>query len=246
MAIALMREGKRVGVTSLSHKAIHNFLRAVQHEADRQGYAFCRREARRPGERDRVREPVRRHLDRHGRLRRPGVPARRGDGVGVLAGERRHPCGRAAARRALRRRGRPAGARRRARGRHGRAVARPARRPEPAAAGLAGIAPGGLGRLGARASPRRPRDGAARPRALPRGDVAAPAGALRVHVGRVLRGAARSRAGHRAAEPRARQRGAVDPGRARGARPVVGRGGERDRRPRSKGCSGRRSPTSTA
>ena len=41
MAIALMREGKRVGVTSLSHKAIHNFLRAVQHEADRQGYAFA-------------------------------------------------------------------------------------------------------------------------------------------------------------------------------------------------------------
>jgi len=40
MAIALMREGKRVGVTSLSHKAIHNFLRAVQHEADRQGYTF--------------------------------------------------------------------------------------------------------------------------------------------------------------------------------------------------------------
>jgi len=41
MAIALMREGKRVGVTSLSHKAIHNFLRAVQHEADRQAYSFA-------------------------------------------------------------------------------------------------------------------------------------------------------------------------------------------------------------
>jgi uncharacterized protein len=40
MAITLMREGKRVGVTSLSHKAIHNFLRAVQHEADRQGFTF--------------------------------------------------------------------------------------------------------------------------------------------------------------------------------------------------------------
>jgi uncharacterized protein len=40
MAIALMREGKRVGVTSLSHKAIHNLLRAVQHEADRQGFTF--------------------------------------------------------------------------------------------------------------------------------------------------------------------------------------------------------------
>lgn len=40
MAIALMREGKRVGVTSLSHKAIHNLLRAIQHEADAQGFAF--------------------------------------------------------------------------------------------------------------------------------------------------------------------------------------------------------------
>lgn len=40
MAIALMREGKRVGITSLSHKAIHNFLRAVQHEADRQRFTF--------------------------------------------------------------------------------------------------------------------------------------------------------------------------------------------------------------
>jgi uncharacterized protein len=41
MAIALMRAGKRVGVTSLSHKAIHNFLRAVQHEADEQRFSFA-------------------------------------------------------------------------------------------------------------------------------------------------------------------------------------------------------------
>ena len=40
MAVALMRAGKRVGVTSLSHKAIHNLLRAIQHEADEQGFAF--------------------------------------------------------------------------------------------------------------------------------------------------------------------------------------------------------------
>jgi uncharacterized protein len=40
MAIALMREGKRVGVTSLSHKAIHNLLRAIQHEADAQKFTF--------------------------------------------------------------------------------------------------------------------------------------------------------------------------------------------------------------
>ncbi len=40
MAVALMRAGKRVGVTSLSHKAIHNLLRAIQHEADAQEFAF--------------------------------------------------------------------------------------------------------------------------------------------------------------------------------------------------------------
>ena len=40
MAVALMRQGKRVGVTSLSHKAIHNLLRAIQHEADAQGFTF--------------------------------------------------------------------------------------------------------------------------------------------------------------------------------------------------------------
>jgi len=40
MAIALMREGKRIGVTSLSHKAIHNLLRAIQHEADAQTFTF--------------------------------------------------------------------------------------------------------------------------------------------------------------------------------------------------------------
>ncbi|MFN0153018.1 MAG: TM0106 family RecB-like putative nuclease [Gaiella sp.] len=38
--IALMRAGKRVGVVSLSHKAILNFLRAVEHEAERQGFRF--------------------------------------------------------------------------------------------------------------------------------------------------------------------------------------------------------------
>jgi uncharacterized protein len=50
MAVELMRQGKRVGVTSLSHKAIHNMLRAVQHEAEGQGFAF--RGARRAREAD--------------------------------------------------------------------------------------------------------------------------------------------------------------------------------------------------
>ena len=40
MAIALMRAGKRIGVTSLSHKAIHNLLRAIEHQAQREGFSF--------------------------------------------------------------------------------------------------------------------------------------------------------------------------------------------------------------
>jgi uncharacterized protein len=40
MAVALMRAGKRVGITSLSHKAINNLLQAIQDEADRQGFRF--------------------------------------------------------------------------------------------------------------------------------------------------------------------------------------------------------------
>ncbi len=41
MAVALMRAGRRVGVTALSHKAIDNLLRAIQYEADAQGYSFA-------------------------------------------------------------------------------------------------------------------------------------------------------------------------------------------------------------
>ena len=91
----------------------------------------------------------------------------------------RHPRGRAPDRRAVRRRGGPALARRRARRRYERPLARPARRPEPAAAGLAGIPSRELGALGAAAPPRRRRDDPARPRPLPRGDLAAAARALR-------------------------------------------------------------------
>jgi predicted RecB family nuclease len=40
MAVALMRVGRRIGVTALSHKAIENLLRAIQHEADAQGFTF--------------------------------------------------------------------------------------------------------------------------------------------------------------------------------------------------------------
>lgn len=39
-AVALMRAGRRVGVTSLSHKAISNLLSGIEREAKRQGFAF--------------------------------------------------------------------------------------------------------------------------------------------------------------------------------------------------------------
>ena len=39
-AIALMRAGRRVGITSLSHKAIGNLLRGIEAEAERQGFRF--------------------------------------------------------------------------------------------------------------------------------------------------------------------------------------------------------------
>ncbi len=40
MAVALMRDGKRVGVTSLSHKAIHKLLEEIEREAREQGFVF--------------------------------------------------------------------------------------------------------------------------------------------------------------------------------------------------------------
>jgi len=40
MAVALMREGKRVGVTSLSHKAINKLLEEIEREAREQGFIF--------------------------------------------------------------------------------------------------------------------------------------------------------------------------------------------------------------
>jgi uncharacterized protein len=40
MAIALMKAGRRVGITALSHKAIHKFLAEVQGAADEVGYTF--------------------------------------------------------------------------------------------------------------------------------------------------------------------------------------------------------------
>ena len=51
-AIGLMREGRRVGVTSLSHKAIANLLRGIEAEAQRQGFVFRGRKKSTAGDED--------------------------------------------------------------------------------------------------------------------------------------------------------------------------------------------------
>jgi uncharacterized protein len=51
-AIALMKAGQRVGITSLSHKAIANLLRGIETEAKRQGFAFRGRKKSTSGDED--------------------------------------------------------------------------------------------------------------------------------------------------------------------------------------------------
>ena len=52
VAVALMKAGRRVGVTSLSHKAIGNLLSAIEREARRQGFSFRGRKKSSGGEED--------------------------------------------------------------------------------------------------------------------------------------------------------------------------------------------------
>ena len=239
--------GQRVGVTSLSHKAIHKFLARDRARGARAGLRVPRR-SRSAREADdalrRRRRSRRRSVERQRRHARPGATSSSPARPGCSRARRSTSDGRAPLDTLFVDEARPVRARRRARGRDGRAQPRPARRPEPAAAGLAGLASARAGPLGARAPARRARDRAARPRALPRADVAAAARALRVHLGGVLRGAARAGAGRGA--PIARGRGRA-PSSSRsstqGHSAVVAGGGGGGRRPRSSGCSGRRSPT---
>ena len=85
-------------------------------------------------------------------------------------------------------------------------------------------------------------DDAARPGPVPREDVAAPPGHLRVHLGGVLRRAARIRSRPRPAAPRwpgaaRRGRHRLPAGRPRGQRQRFGRGGGRDRGLGAGSCS---------
>ena len=135
------REGKRVGVTSTSHKAIHNMLDEVEEAADEDGLEFrglkkCSAGNAGVGVRVRPHRQHERQRRAHGSRGRP---------------HRRHRLalrprgGRRDARLPLHRRGRPGLARRRARARHRRAQHRAARRPAAAPAGDPGRPPRRLG-----------------------------------------------------------------------------------------------------
>ena len=90
-------------------------------------------------------------------------------------------------------------------------------------------------------------DGAARPGPVPRRDLAAAARALRVHLGRLLRGPARLRGRRGAPHARRRQRAGLDRRSSTSDRSQsVGRGGRRDRGRRRASSSAPRSPTRTA
>ncbi len=155
----------------------------------------------------RVRGAVRRELRHERGDARPGARSRGRHVVPLLA----RGAGRARGH-ALHRRGRAVRARRCARGRDGGAEPRAARRPEPARAGLAGLASRGRGRVGARAPARRGRDGAGRDGDLPGRDLADAARGQRVHLGVVLRGAARAGSGDVCAGGRGWRRRAVPRG----------------------------------
>ena len=87
MAVALMRDGKRVGVTSLSHKAIHKLLEEIEREAREQGFVFKGREEV-DGRERRSRASRARFIDNADSWRDlldDGAPARRRHGVALRA-----------------------------------------------------------------------------------------------------------------------------------------------------------------
>ncbi len=157
MAIALMRAGKRVGITSLSHKAMHNLLRAIQHEADAQGFTF------RGAKRGSADETADSWFESRCVVTSEDVDVCADPSFQLVAGTGwaltrpavdLHTAERPLDALFVDEAGQLSLADVLAAGTSAR-VARPPRRPEPAAAGLAGLASGGGRALGAPASARR-------------------------------------------------------------------------------------------
>ncbi len=156
MAIALMQAGQRVGITALSHKAIHKFLEDVE-EARRRGRLHVPRHEEGRAARTAYEGTLR-------RATRARTTAMLDPELQLLAGTSwlfaREDMDQHVDTLFIDEGGQFALADALAVG-DGGAKPRPPRRPEPAAAGLAGLAPAGGGGVGARPPARRRRDRAA-------------------------------------------------------------------------------------
>ncbi len=230
MAVALMRQGKRVGVTSLSHKAIHNLLRAIQHEADAQGFTF-RGVKRGKDETESGSEFSSRCIvtsNDKADILDPAIDLIGGTGWAFTLPELDiHESERPLDVLFVDEAGQLSLADVLAAGTSAHSLillGDPNQLPQVSQ----GSHPEGSGRLGAAAPPPGSPDHSARPRALPRRDVAPAARAVRLHLERVLRGSARARARDRAAVACRRRRPGLARCPARAPEPVVGgRGGRR-------------------
>ena len=248
MAVALMRDGKRVGVTSLSHKAINKLLEEIEREAREQGFVFKGRKKSTGGnEESRFEGKFIDWGDDWRDLLEDELQLLAGT-AWLFAREDFHDRGLAEAR--------PHDA-------HSRGLA--SARPQPFLdtlfvdeAGQVSLAdalavgsaarnlvllgdPNQLPQVSQGAQPEEAKvsvlqhllgsDETVPPRAghLPRANVAPAAGDLRVHLGGVLRGTVAAGRGERAAFARGRQRPRDRRDRARGAQPVLLGGGGRGR-----------------
>ena len=144
----LVDAGKRVGVASTSHRAIHKLLEEVVEGAAELGIAF--RGLKKASDSNGVAVPGRRDRERLRQRRLPRLRAARRHGLALRRRPARQP-----ARLPVHRRGRPGLARRRARDGHVGAEPRARRRSAAARPGAAGDAPGGERGVGARAPARR-------------------------------------------------------------------------------------------
>ena len=239
MAIELMRRGQRVGVTSLSHKAIHKFLRDVRDAALEQGFEFKGRKKCSGDPETEYEDEFVDCSDANEDLRDEELQLVAGtsflfsredqsvdtlfvDEAGQVSLADVLAVGTAARNVVLL--GDPNQLAQVSQGSH----------PPGANASVLQHLLGGDETLRAGDGP------------LPRRDLADAAGGERVHLDDVLRGAARAGSGVPGALARGRERDPLPAGRARGEPDAVAGGGGRRSRRRSSGWSGRRTRTSTA
>jgi uncharacterized protein len=181
LILGLLQQGKRVGVTSNSHKVINHLLQAVETRGGAAFHVLRSQAVEQAGPRKLVPGKACSQRVRQRRRERERA-ARRGNRVAL-----RRPAIRGEARLSLRRRSRAGVAREPDRHGHGRAEHRADRRSDAARPADPGRASRTFGGIDARIPARRPGDRCAGSRHLPRDDVAHARGRLPLHLGCGLR-----------------------------------------------------------